>query len=74
MDRIGKIHLKKKNDFIKDVNHFMVNNRNAFDRHFNVLYKNDPYEKIDALVWSTIFFEKVERYSEEVYLMSEYLI
>lgn len=74
LDKIGKIHLRKKNDFIKDVNHFMVNNRNAFDRHFNQLYKEDPYQKIDALVWSAIFFEKIDRYSEEVYLMSEYII
>lgn len=52
----------------------MVNNRMAFDRHFNNLYIEDPYQKIDALVWSSIFFEKVERYSDEVYLMSEYFI
>lgn len=74
MERIGKIHLKKKNDFIKDVNHFMIHNRNALTKHFKSTYKHNPYEKIDALIWSTIFFEKVHRYSDEVYLMSEYLI
>jgi len=30
--------------------------------------------KLDALVWSAVFFEKVHRYSDEVYLMSEYLL
>lgn len=74
LESVGKIHLRKKTDFIKDVNHFMINNRRCFDRHFNQMYVEDPYEKIDALVWSSIFFEKVERYSEEVYLMSEYFI
>ena len=32
--------------------------------------KADPYKQIDALVWSIIFLEKVERYSDEVYRMS----
>jgi len=27
LERISKIHLKKKNDFIRDVNHFMNANR-----------------------------------------------
>lgn len=74
VDNVGKIHLKKKNDFIKDVNHFMSNNRKAYDRHFNTLYKDDPYQKIDALVWSSVYFEKLERYSEDIYLMSEYIM
>jgi hypothetical protein len=52
----------------------MKTNRQAFDRHFNELYKDDPYKKIDALVWSAVFFEKVPRYSEQVYLMAEYLV
>lgn len=52
----------------------MANNRKAYDRHFNELYKDDPYEKIDALVWSSVYFEKLERYSEDVYLMSEYIM
>jgi hypothetical protein len=35
LEKIGKIHLRKKNDFIKDINHFMISNRLALDRHFN---------------------------------------
>ena len=33
--KVFKIHLKKKNEFIKDVNLFMQNNRKAYDTHFN---------------------------------------
>ena len=49
----NRIHLKKKHDFIRDVNHFMMNNRLAYDRHFNKNPKtsSNPYYKIDALVW-----------------------
>ena len=49
----GGGHLKKKHDFIRDVNHFMMNNRLAYDRHFNKNSKtsSNPYYKIDALVW-----------------------
>lgn len=52
----------------------MVNNRQAFDRHFNKNPKTkvNPIIKLDALVWSTIFFEKISRYSEEVFLMADY--
>jgi hypothetical protein len=72
--KVYKIHLKKKGEFIKDVNLFMQNNRKAYDTHFNKIYKDDVYKKIDALVWSTIFFEKVDRYDNKVYMMSEYMI
>ena len=49
--------------------------RNYLNHHFNVnanTIKNNYY-KLDALVWSIVFFEKVPRYSEEVYLMAEYV-
>lgn len=52
----------------------MQNNRKAYDTHFNKRFKDNVYKKIDALVWSTIFFEKIDRYAEGVYLMSEYMI
>jgi len=76
LEKANQIHLRKKNDFINDVNHFMLNNRIAYDKHFNKNPKTSlrPYYKLDALVWSTIFFEKVPRYSEIVYMMSEYIM
>ncbi len=56
LDKVNKIHLKKKNDFIRDVNHFMMNNRMIFDKHFNKGEKTklNPYYKIDALVWRSL--------------------
>lgn len=73
---VSKIHLKKKNDFIKDLIYFCDLNRQNYEKHFygNFKTSQNPYFKIDSLVWSTIFYEKVERYSDRVYLMSEYLI
>jgi len=35
---------------------------------------DNPYYKLDALVWSCIFHEKVPRYSDKVYRMSEYFM
>lgn len=35
---------------------------------------DNPYYKLDALIWSSIFHEKVPRYSHQVYKMSEYLV
>lgn len=73
---VSKIHLKKKNDFIKDLTYFCDLNRQNYEKHFfsNFKTSQNPYFKIDALVWSTLFYEKVERYSERVYLLSEYMI
>lgn len=53
LDKVNKIHLRKKNDFIKDVSHFMKNNRAAYDQHFltNPKTSINPYYKLDALIW-----------------------
>ena len=53
----------------------METSKRYLEYHFN---KNPPtmannYHKIDALVWSVVFFEKVPRYDNKVYLMAEYL-
>ena len=50
--------------------------RSAFDFHFFVQPKSveNPYYKLDALVWSEIFQEKVPRYSDKVYKMAEYIV
>lgn len=37
-EMVVHIHLKKKNDFIKDILGFMNLNRNTFDRHFKLNY------------------------------------
>ncbi len=61
---VTHIHLKKKNDFTGNLNYFKNLNQNLFEKHFfsNPKTSQNPYYKIDALVWSAIFFEKVERY------------
>lgn len=75
-DSVNKIHLKKKNDFIKDVDHFMMNIRQFLDYHFNrnQATKTNPYLYIDALVWSIAYFEKLPRYDDSIYIFSEYLV
>ena len=49
-------------------------NRQAYTTHVrdNPYTKENIYRKLDALVWSTVFFEKVPRYSDEVYMMADY--
>lgn len=51
-------------------------NNSVLEMHFNrsELTKNNLYRGIDAMVWSIAFAEKVHRYSNEVYLFSDYLI
>lgn len=73
---VNTIHLKKKNDFIKDLKYFSEMNRTTFEYHFIGNHKTaqNPYLKVDALVWSTIYFEKVDRFSDRVYLLAEYCV
>jgi len=71
-----EIFLKSKNDFIKEIESFLRLNRNTYDYHFKTnpqTRTNNDY-KLDALAWSTIFQEKVDRYSPEVFLMAEYMV
>lgn len=73
---VNAIHLKKKNDFVANLKYFKDLNQGLFEKHFYSDPKTslNPYYKIDALVWSSILFEKVERYSDTVYILSEYFI
>ena len=61
---------------IDDIENYLFAIRRNFDFHFFINAKSvdDPYYKLDALVWSSIYHEKVPRYSEKVYKMSEYFI
>lgn len=44
--------------------------------HFNIYdcTVEDNYYKIDALVWTYIFREKIDRYDDRIYKMSHYLV
>lgn len=48
--------------------------RRNFDFHFYINAKSvdNPYYKLDALIWSSVYHEKVPRYSDKVYKMAEY--
>lgn len=61
---------------IDDIENYLFAIRRNFDFHFFINSKSteDPYYKLDALVWSCIYHEKIPRYSEKVYKMSEYFI
>jgi hypothetical protein len=73
MENVDVLRKAKK---IDDIDNYMFAIRRNFDFHFFINGKSvdDPYYKLDALVWSCIFHEKVPRYSEQVYKMSEYFI
>jgi hypothetical protein len=71
------LFLKKgKKDFINDTLFFMSSSRIIFDKHFNSLPKSsrNPFFKLDALIWSKLFTEKQERYSNNVYQVAAYFI
>lgn len=64
--QVGKIHLRKKNELIRDIEAYLKSGRDYMEHHFNrnpETIKNN-YFKLDALVWSIVYFEKVPRYSE----------
>lgn len=61
---------------IDEIDSYSFAIRNLLDFHFYINGKTheNPYFKLDALVWSNIFKEKVYRYSDKVYLLSEYMM
>jgi len=73
MENVDVLRKAKK---IEDIDNYMYAIRRNFDYHFFINSKSveNPYYKIDALVWSSIFHEKVPRYSDTVFKLSEYFI
>ncbi len=61
---------------IEDIENYLFAIRRNFDFHFyiNGVTAENPRYKLDALIWSSVFHEKVPRYSDAVYKMSEYFI
>lgn len=72
----SKLNVKKENILIRNLHKMLWQNAGVLRFHFAIsnITKDNPYKGIDALVWSILFFEKVNRYGDEVYLMGEYLI
>lgn len=73
MQDIDVLRRQKKVD---DLDNYMFAIRRNFDFHFYINSKSvdNPIYKLDALVWSCIFHEKVPRYSDKVYKMAEYFL
>lgn len=61
---------------VEELDNYLFAIRNNLDFHFfiNGASVDDPAYKLDALVWTCIFHEKVPRYSEKVYKISQYLL
>ena len=62
---VSETFLKKSNDFFRDMDFYLRNARQILTKHFASGDK-DHLKKLDALIWSFVFFEKVPRYSDEV--------
>jgi len=75
-EQMAEVDVLRKNKKLEDIENYLFAIRRNFDFHFFINGKTseNPYYKIDALVWSSIFHEKVPRYSDLVYKMSEYFI
>ena len=73
METVDVLRKAKK---IENIDNYMYAIRRNLDFHFFINGKSvdNPYYKLDALVWSSIFHEKVPRYSPQVYRMCEYLV
>ncbi|CAD8058314.1 unnamed protein product [Paramecium sonneborni] len=74
-EEVDKIHLRKKHDLVRDIEAYMQTSRKYLEYHFNrnIQTVKNNYFKLDALIWSIIFFEKIPRYSDKVYLVAEYI-
>jgi hypothetical protein len=61
---------------IEDIENYLFAIRRNLDFHFfiNGATTTQPEYKLDALVWTCVFHEKVPRYSDKVYKMSQYLL
>jgi len=75
-DEMENVDVLRKYKKIEDIDNYMYAIRRNYDFHFFINSKSveNPYFKLDALVWSCIFHEKVPRYSDLVYRMSEYFV
>ena len=73
---VGHLAIKKADRFSKVIKTNTDTHIKAFTYHFNMagFSRHNKYKGVDALVWSNVFLQKVERYSDVVYSFSEYLI
>ena len=70
------VQVLRKHKKIEELDNYLYAIRQNLDYHFFIhgIACQQPEFKLDALVWSCIFHEKVPRYSEQVYKTSAYLL
>jgi len=70
------VQVLRKHKKIEELDNYLFAIRQNLDYHFFIhgISSVTPEFKLDALVWSCIFHEKVPRYSEQVYKTSAYLL
>ena len=73
MDTVEVLKRYKK---VEQIDNYLQAIRNNLDFHFHIngVSVQQPEFKLDALVWTCIFHEKVPRYSDVVYRMACYLL
>lgn len=73
MDTVDVLRRFKK---VEQIDNYLYAIRNNLDFHFHINGSTSelPEFKLDALVWTCVFHEKVPRYSDKVYRMASYLL
>ena len=74
--KVFTTNVKNMNSMFNNISTYLETSRKLLDHHFNYNEStfNDVFYKIDSLAWNSIFFKKVERYDERVFMMSSYMI
>lgn len=73
MDTVDVLRRHKK---VEQIDNYLYAIRNNLDFHFHIngVTVEQPEFKLDALVWTCVFHEKVPRYSDKVYRMACYML
>lgn len=71
-----EVEVLRRHKKIEELDNYLFAIRRNLDFHFfiNGASTEQPEYKLDSLVWTCIFHEKVPRYSEKVYRMSQYIL
>jgi len=75
-EEMDTVQVLRKHKKIEELDNYLYAIRSNLDYHFfiNGVSSQTPEFKLDALVWSCIFHEKVPRYSNQVYKLAMYLL
>jgi len=75
-NQMEDVQVLRKHKKIEELDNYLFAIRKNLDYHFFIhgISSITPEYKLDALVWSCIFHEKVPRYSNQVYKAAQYLL